>query len=176
MLRTNMIKALKLKSTLFKTQSFKITYDQRIFQEELEQVEKFKSSTRILSAKEVSEVARLLSKNKTNDQQVWDNFEKNVLKNITSLEDVDLRKICSAFIANQRGSDEIYQNLAKKQKEIGLKMGGIDESEYETAKENFAKLKNKNKILPRPMRFFLWAYTLRWRFIARLEKSGLFFK
>ena len=176
MLRTNILKRVKLSNNkLFKFQSFNITYEKTIANYEADYVKNFIASQQNFSCRELGEVSRILAKNRITDEQIWQAFEQCAERHSAILDAIDLRKVCSALVSNERVNQALYEKLTKRQKEIGMEMSGAKEQDFDQAKKTFNSAKQR-KVLPRPMRVFLWGYNLRWRVTKYLERFGLFFK
>ena len=175
MIKANLIKCLRSQSHLLQQQKFHFTYENKLLTYENEYMQRFLSSHSSFNARELGEVSRIISKHKPTDTLTWETYENCAMKHASSLEEIELRKVMSALIANERGSKELCSNLAARMKELGLKSSGVSEEDFQTERKRLSKL-NPKAFLPLPMRIYLKGYDLRWKLFNFLQRFGLFFK
>lgn len=162
--------------SFFKTQGKFFSIERQIQSSEQQFLQSFVASHNSFSPSDLGEVSRIISKQKPQEEAVWNAFESCVKKHLNQLEVIDFRKVLSAVAANQRGSDHLLALLKERQIELSLSANGVSREDYEKTKTAQNEFRAGSKKWARPYRLFYWLYGFRWRLLRRIERWGIVLK
>lgn len=127
------------------------------------------------SVEEIGEFARVLKK-QGGDAELFKKFEGEMLKNLNSFTEIELRKVISLIISeNNRGylrSDSVIDTLSERLDLIytAKDRNDVPLEEFKKTKRNF--LRNNSA----PNKFWIYMYSLRIRFLSKFKNFGILAK